>query len=226
MSHCYPAPGTNTTELDTLGLDQLEYHLGYLPVHLTNNSNTTFGLEPVQVVLQYDIQASQIAQYRAPMLSDYDNLYGLIAQAIATVTTSGYYGVAEVPTEGSTPRSAYIVRNYIIGIVWVILAFTPFLSMLVLALSLRQEVPLRKATFFTIANAVRGLKWDEHLHGGCVMPAESLRRRYRGTRVMYGVVDDDMPNHVGFASEVLPIQRNVLYTGVRQKKKKKKKKTE
>jgi hypothetical protein len=107
------------------------------------------------------------------------------------------------------------VRTYILVLVLGILLLSPVLTAAILIHHMMQQVPLRRATFLTLANAVRGPSWDASLRGGCVMPDDMLRKRYRGERVMYGV-DEYMPSHVGFAPRVAPVQRNKLYAGVDQ----------
>jgi hypothetical protein len=67
--------------------------------------------------------------------------------------------------------------------------------------NLREHLPLRRATFLTIANAIRGPWWDDTLWGDCVLPSKELPEK----RVVFGV-DVAHPDHVGLASEVSIIQ--------------------
>jgi hypothetical protein len=144
--------------------------------YLYEQDSYTYGLETLQSALMFDPKETHDHQYRVPILADYNNMCGLIAQSIASVTTSGYYGAAEVCTTGSTPRPVYLVRTYVLAIVVAILFW-----------NLTNRIPLRSASFLTIANAVRGPRWDAALYGGCLMSPWELRHKYRGWSVMYGV---------------------------------------
>jgi hypothetical protein len=79
------------------------------------------------------------------------------------------------------------------------------------------HIPLRTATFVTIANAVRGPWWNSPLSGGCVLSPEALRAEYGATPVMFGV-DERYPQHVGLALDTTPIQREQIYSGAAKKK--------
>jgi hypothetical protein len=132
-------------------------------------------------------------------------MYGAVAQSLASATTAGYYGTAEVPRTGSTSRSVYVVRTYILGLVLAILLAVRVLTTLNLLMYLRNHLPLRRITFLTVANAVRGPWWDMQLLGGCSLSPDELRTEYGNTRVMYGV-DERAPGHIGLAPDgSLPI---------------------
>jgi hypothetical protein len=185
MTDCSPTPGTNVSELDNRAFDLLPAYMNGLPAYFAQaQSEYLYGLQIMQTALQYDIQLlvspGSLIDGRAPLLSHFDLVYGLFAKSLAADSTSGYYGVAEVPTSGSAPQPAYIARTYIIAIAWAMLVLSPFLTILDLVLNLYRHVPLRKATPLTLINAFRGPKWDEKLAGGCVMSDTELRNRYRG----------------------------------------------
>lgn len=213
MTDCHATPGANTTLLDNVALDALKYYLSDIPLYLYEQDSYTYGLETLQSALMFDPKETSDHQYRVPVLADYNNMYGLIAQSIASVTTSGYYGAAEVCTTGSTPRPVYLVRTYVLAIVVAILVLSPLFTFAILFWNLTNRIPLRSASFLTIANAVRGPRWDAALYGGCLMSPWELRHKYRGWSVMYGV-DEQAPNHVGFAQEVSPVRNKELYAGL------------
>jgi len=213
MSNCVSAPGANTTVLDNVGLDALHYYISGIPLYLFEQQVFTYGLQTLQTALMYDPQATTNPQYRAPTLFDYNNMYGLIAQSIASVSTSGYYGAATVPAHGSAPVPAYLVRTYILGIVVTLLILCPVLAISILAWRLMNHVPMRAATFLTIANAVRGPGWDNMFYGDCLMSPDDLRHKHRHQYVKYGV-DVSKPDHVGFAVDTVPVNRDVYYSGV------------
>jgi hypothetical protein len=198
MTDCHATPGANTTTLDTIGLDALKYYLSDIPLYLYVQDSYTYGLETLQSALMFDPKETSDHQYRVPVVADYNNMYGLIAQSIASVTTSGYFGAAEVCTTGSAPKPVYLVRTYVLAIVVAILVLSPLFAIAILFWNLANRISLRGASFLTIANAVRGPRWDAALHGGCLMSPRELRHRYRGWSVMYGV-DEQAPNHVEFA---------------------------
>jgi hypothetical protein len=213
MTDCYATPGANTTALDNIGLGALKYYLSDIPLYIYQGGSYTYGLETLQTALMFNPQGTSNHQYRAPVLADYNNMYGLIAQSIVSVTTSGYYGAAEVPSTGSAPKPVYLVRTYVLAVVVAILVLSPLLTTAILLRNLTHRIPLRMATFLTIANAVRGPRWDAALLVGCLMSPRELRYRHRGFRVRYGV-DEQAPNHVGFAQEVSTVQSEALYYGV------------
>ena len=213
ITDCYDAPGSNTSTLDVLGLDSLQVYLSAIPLLLHNMDTYTYGLETLQTALMFDPQGTNDHQYRVPLLSDFDNMYGLVAQSIAAVTTAGYYGTSEVSTTGSPSQPVYLVRTYVLAIVVGILILSPVLTISILLLDLRNHMPLRRATFLTVASATRGPRWDAAFLGGCVMPHQALKKSFASLSVMFGV-DHEFGNHVGFANAVTPVQRDLLYVGV------------
>jgi hypothetical protein len=216
MTDCHATPGANTTTLDNAGLDALIYYLNAVPLQLLSEESDTYTsyLQTLESALMFNPKGTDTYSYRASLLADYNNMYGVIAQSIALVSLSGYYGAAEVPATGSAPKPVYLIRTYILAIVVTILVLTPLFTAAVLVWTLRQHIPVRSATFLAIANAVRRPKWDATLWGGCLMTPAELRRRHRGLKVMFGV-DEQAPSHVGFAEQVSPVQREALYYGVK-----------
>jgi hypothetical protein len=222
MTDCFATPGANTTELDDDGLNAMHYYFAGVPVSLSIAGSYTYGLKTVQTALMFDPQATDNHQYRAPLISDYDKMYGLVAQSLATVASAGYYGVAEVPAVGSKPKPVYLVRTYILAIVVTILVLTPLLATALMFYTLFVlHAPLRRTTFLTISNAVRGAWWDLALWGTCLMSPSDARHAFRGIKVMFGAtVDVDIngqignpSQHVGLALHVAPVHHDRRYFG-------------
>jgi hypothetical protein len=211
MHDCTDEPGSNTTELDTAALDQLGEHMALVPLGIYSMDEYIYGLEALQTAIMFDPNGTSNNQYRAPVLADYTNMYGLVARALAAISTSGYYGTAVVPTEGSAPRPAYIVREYVLAVVLAILALPSLLCAWALIWGRARRVPFRPATFLTVAAGTRGSWWDSALFGDCVMPHSQLLDKHRESSVMFGV-DGDIA-HVGFTPNAGPVMRDALYAG-------------
>jgi hypothetical protein len=213
MTSCFPAPNTNTTVIDNTGLDALSFYISAIPMSANNNNANVLSYSLLQLALIANpaVNNGGPLLYVAPLLSNYDNMYGLIAQSLAIVTTSGYYGVSEVPT--SIPKPVYLVRMYILAVVVTLLVLSPLLTILILLSNLWRRIPLRRATFLTVAVAVRGPGWDKTFFGLCVMGHGKLVKSFKGLSVMFGV-DVDTKSYVGFARKVGPIMKKDLYTGV------------
>lgn len=203
MHLCTDQPGSNTTELDTAGMDLLGEHMSLVPLGIYSMNEYIYGLEALQTAIMFDPNGTSNHQYRAPVLADYTNMYGLVARALAAISTSGYYGTAVVPTEGSAPRPAYIVREYVLAVVLAILALPSLLCAWALVWARARGVPFRPATFLTVAAGTRGSWWDSALFGDCVMPHSQLLDKHRESGVMFGV-DGDVA-HVGFAPNAGPV---------------------
>ena len=226
MTDCVPSPGQNTTQLDTDGLNAMHYYFAGVPVSIANAGTFTYSLMTVQTALMFDPQATNDHQYRVPLISDYDNMYGLVAESLATVASAGYYGVAEVPATGSTPKPVYLVRTYILAIVVTLLVLTPLLAAAMIYYTVFVlHAPLRRTTFLTISNAVRGRWWDATLWGTCLMSSGELRHALKGIKVMFGTtVEVDFKGylgnpsqHVGLAQHVAPVEENRRYFGTKLK---------
>jgi hypothetical protein len=142
--------------LDDPGLDALHFYMTAVPWTIYERSDYVFGKAKLQVGLMYAVNANSSDELVAPSLEDFNNLYGLVAQGISSYATTGYYGTSVVPTIGSSPRPVYIIRMYILVIVVAILIGVPLLTSLNLFARVMHRLPLRRATFLTIANAVRG----------------------------------------------------------------------
>jgi len=141
MHDCTNEPGTNTTKLDTAGLDLVGDHMTLVPLGIYSMDEYIYGLEALQTALMFDPNATSNHQYRAPVLADYTNMYGQVARSLAAVSTSGYYGTAVVPTKGSARRPAYIVREYVLIIFLVILALPSLLCAWALFSALARRSP-------------------------------------------------------------------------------------
>jgi hypothetical protein len=213
MTSCSPAPNTNTTVIDNAGLDALSFYMSAIPMSANSDATNVLGYPTLYLALIVDSAANNGGSVLAiaPQLSNYDNMYGLVAQSLAILTTSGYYGVSKVPA--SIPKPVYLVRMYILALVVAILVLAPLLTILILLSNLRHQIPLRRATFLTVAVAVRGPGWDKTFFGLCVMGHGKLVKKFKSLRVMFGV-DVDTSSHVGFAKKVDPIKKEDLYTGV------------
>jgi hypothetical protein len=210
---CSATPGQNTTEIDEIGLNNLYYYMTGVPFLLYNAPFTyVFGRKPLLTALIFDPAASD-THSGVPSLVDYDRMYGVVAASLASASFGGYYGVAEVPTTGSAPKPVYVVRTYILAIVVVVLVTVPLLTALSLVSSVLRHLPLRRATFLTIANAVRGSWWDATLWGSCTLSPEKLREMYSETKVMFGVGVQNM-QHIGLAPTVETVREDHLYCGV------------
>jgi hypothetical protein len=211
MGNCVATPNQNTTILDTLGLDSLAWYMTGTPRSLYDEGNYIFGLPAISTGLLYDLDNTDDHQARAPSLNDYANVYGLIAQSIAAISTSGYYGTATVPTEGQAPKPVYIVRTYILALVVIMLSSVTALSISNIIYHHLNHLPWRKSSFLTIANAVRGPWWDQAMYGSCALGTKELRRRHKG-QVMFGV-DPANTQHIGFGPTVQGIYRDAVYYG-------------
>jgi hypothetical protein len=199
MDNCVNAPGSNTTELDTAGLDALS---GYMSAVFWGEyiRREPLFMHPYQV-FAYNDQALDFA-------------YGVTALAISQITTAGYFGTATVSTTGQAPTSVYIVRLPVLVTVTCLLTLVVVLISADLILASRKQLPMRKTSFLTIATAVRGRWWDEELYGRCTLGRMLLRDRTQ-TMVRFGV-DRVNPGHIGLAPTVTPIQREDVYYGVRE----------
>jgi hypothetical protein len=219
MTSCFPAPNTNTTVIDNTGLNAISSYISAIPMFANNDDTLVFDFPTLQLALIVDTAVNNNSSISsvAPLLSNYDNMYGLVAQSLAIVTTSGYYGVSEVPA--SIPKPVYLVRMYILALMVAILVLSPLLTILILLSNLWRQILLRRATFLTVAVAVRGPGWDKTFFGLCVMGHEKLVKRFKGLSVMFGV-DVDRKSYVGFAKKVDPIEKEDLYTGVEGRERK------
>jgi hypothetical protein len=219
MTSCVSTPGQNTTALDVNGLDMLEGYMSATLWKIYNESigplaEYVFGNSIISISLTNYADAKVSYEYRIPSIGDYTNLYGLVAQSITAVTSNGYYGTAVTPTIGQTPKLVYVMRMYILAIVVVIFSAVPLITILDLIYHSRRQMPLRRASFLTIANAVRGPWWDRELFGGCCMDQEDLRKRH-WKKVMYGV-DGVTTQHVGLAVNVYEIETGATYYGAQE----------
>lgn len=213
MQNCEEEPGSNTTELDTAGLDMLDECITLVPLGVYQAGNYIYGLEALQTALMFDPTATTDHQYRAPVLSDFTSMYGMAAQALAIVSTSGYFGTAFVPVEESSPRPAYIVREYVLAFVLLLLAVPSFLCSWAIVSDRWRGIPFRPATFLTVAAGTRGSWWNSKLFGDCVMPHERLLDKHRESAVTFG--EDGKGVHVGFTPNAGPIMSNAFYAGLK-----------
>ena len=219
-TECSDLPNGNTTALDSCGLDALTYYMRGVPHYLDYEStqedtgSILLGLRALTAILMYDPTSSDSGGvFKVPSLSDFDSLYGIIAESMAIISTNGFYGVAEVSTIDLAPRPVYIIRTYILGVFMTLVILVLVVTLWELLSNIKEHLPLRRATFLTIANAVRGRWWDDTLRGGCVLPPSELLEKHQKQRVMFGV-DIEHPEHVGLAPEVSTIQVDQHYYGL------------
>ncbi|KAI1628692.1 hypothetical protein EDD37DRAFT_16910 [Exophiala viscosa] len=186
----------------------------------------TGGQPQLQTALMFDSRATNPNELRVPLLTDYNSMYGLVADSMNTVASAGYYGTATVPTRGSRPYPVYLLRTYILAVVVVILVLTPCLAALLICLThFILRATLRRTTFLTIANAVRGPWWDATLWGTCLMSPSELRNAVRGTKVTFGNTvnvdsqdETETPNkHFGLAQHVVSVKHDQKYFGTKVK---------
>lgn len=209
MTACMSAPGTNTTQLDVEALDKLVGYMSLIPLRLRSGSYRTFKKYSIIVALMFDPYASNTDNYRIPSLADFNSMYGLVARSIIELATSGHYGSAEVPVIATTTRPTYLVRTYMLGIVVAILVLVPLLVQCILLWRQHRCVPMRRATLLTIANSIRGARWDSIMQGGSIMSHTQLKERHAGFLVLYGI-DPNSSGQVGFFEDGLPINKAML----------------
>jgi hypothetical protein len=192
MFNCTDTPGKNTTGLDTVALDALSGYMTAVPwnLYLKNDYIYRMTLEPFYIM---------------PTVEHYDSLLGVLAQAIASISTAGYFGTATVPTIGEPPKPVYVVRTYILLILLGLLYLVIILSVADLIYNSMKRLPFRKATFLTIAYAVhgRGLREDEDC--GCIKSRKELKAENK-MMFQYGIDAKDR-FHVGLAAEVREWER-------------------
>ncbi|KAK5053099.1 hypothetical protein LTR84_002073 [Exophiala bonariae] len=218
MTSCMPTPGKNVTLLDEASLNLLPAYFTRLPGIITE-LDLGLGNRPlISVPTLADLHYDPI-YVRACQPQDFDKVYGLFAQSIAAITSAGYIGSAEVPTSLLPTSRVYIARIYIIAIVLFILIMAPAIAIIDMLVMTRRGWPLHKATFLTIANAVRGPWWDKLMWGYCALSPEELQAtpELAKTYVMFGA-DETCPQHVGLARDVTPIEKERLYFGIDKEK--------
>lgn len=215
MTDCHPNPNANTTALDIQGLAALDGYISAAVWSLYIGDEYFFGMRVLEGPLMENGKSTSDHQLRTLTLSDYDNIYGLVAQSIATIASSGSYGSAVVTTIGEPVKSVYVVRTYILAIVVAIFCTVTLLSIADIAMHLLTQRPIRRATLLAIANAMRGPWWDKELFGGCVMEERALRRRH-AIHVMFGV-DAMNYNHVGLVPRVFDVVKGDRYCGLDQR---------
>jgi len=218
MTACVPTPGKNVTALDEAGLNFLPAYFSRLPGIITELDIRLAGAPLLAIPTLHD-ESINLLYYRARGPEDFDKVYGLFAQSIATITSAGYLGTVVVPTSGLPTSRVYIARIYIIPIVLFILVFAPAVALLDIFIMSRRGRPLHRATFLSIANAVRGPWWDRLLWGNCTLSPGELQSvpEISKSYVMFGV-DESNPQHIGLAPDVRPIEKDTLYFGVRKEK--------
>lgn len=203
MVNCTVTPGADTTQLDTVGLDALSGYMTAVPwlLYLRNDYIWNVTLIPIYIL---------------PTVDQATALLGMLAQSLASVSTAGYYGTATVPAVGESPKPVYIVRVYILALVLGMLAAVTVLSVADMIYHIAKHLPFRRLTFLTIANAVRGVWWDQELRGGCVLSDSEMSALSASSEVMFGV-DFNNTEHVGLAPRVSEIQEHVVYYGARRR---------
>ncbi|KAF2178935.1 hypothetical protein K469DRAFT_717705 [Zopfia rhizophila CBS 207.26] len=194
MINCTKTDGNSVPALDTVGLDALE---GYLTAILWSMARET------DIALGRALLSTTVS----PGKYQWDGLFGLIAQSLASVSTAGYFGTVTVETMGEPLRHVYITRMHplIFGVILLTLVAT--MSLVHIILSRLQHSPFRRITFLTIANAVRGSWWDRELRGGCVLD-EALLTEKHSAEVMFGVDAENLGN-IGLAPNVYGVHETI-----------------
>lgn len=210
MVSCQPTPGENVTALDTEGLDYLTKHMTAVPWVISNQADSVFNMDTLTAPFIYWPGANSSHQLRIPLIQDYTNLFGIVAQSISIATLAGYYGAAEVPIIGSTEREVYVSRVYMLVIVFLTLVAVTLLGTADLVRMWVKRLPYRRTGFLTVASATRGAWWDRELRGTCAMPEQKLRERV-GRSVMFGV-DVRRDGYVGLAPVVREIEGEGNYS--------------
>lgn len=137
-------------------------------------------------------------------------LLGMLAQSLASVSTAGYYSTATVPAVGESPKPVYIIHIYILILVLGMLAAVIVLSMADIIYYIAKHLPFRRLMFLTVANAMRGVWWDQELRGGCILRDSKINALSASSEVIFGL-DFNNTEHVGLAPRVLEIQEHVVY---------------
>lgn len=173
--------------LSTEGLDKISGYMTSTAVLLYIQKETdsyTSGIGSFSVPFLSDPKQKSV---RAPTTSDYTKFFGVIASSIATTTTAGWYGTAEVETIGRPLKQVYIARIWIIVPVTVTLVLVVVLSFVDLFHTVHKQLPLRKASFLTIASAVRGEWWESIMAGRGVDSQHDMKKSALGKdKVMFG----------------------------------------
>ena len=111
MTKCSPLPNETPIELDTIGLKELNDVFNAMPLALYLRDDTLFQQSVLLTTLTY---SNVTGHYRGPRISDYVNMYGLIARSMVEDVTNGFYGTATIPTEYEQSigenGSVYLVR--------------------------------------------------------------------------------------------------------------------
>jgi len=210
MQNCERTPGKNVTELDIEGLNYLTGQMTAVTWVLAHQAESVFDIDMLTAPFIYWPGANQTHQLRVPSLQNYRSLLGIVANSISIATTADFYGTAEVPTVGAPEREVYVVRVYMVAIVFIILLAVSGLGVAHLIMLWRKRLPYRKASFLTIASATRGTWWDRELSGTSAMPENRLRA-WNGRSVMFGV-DVNNPSYVGLAPTVREIEEDKRYS--------------
>ncbi|TDZ14924.1 hypothetical protein Cob_v012178 [Colletotrichum orbiculare MAFF 240422] len=200
MMGCEEQAGANTTAFDTAALDKLETYMTAVPWWIFREE-----LEIVGRTLD--------TLYPIPTAEDWGHFFGNIAQAIAAISTAGYFGTATVPVVELVPEDVYIMRTAVLWAVLGMLTVVLATSLLDIWRSKSRGLPFRTATFLAIANAVRGPWWDQELYGSCAADEVAMQKR-SSSSVVFGA-DANNPCHLGLLPEVLPIERGKSYFGLR-----------
>lgn len=183
MTKCTDTPGANTTELDVEGLDQLGDYLNALPVAIAMQNNFMIGEDTVTLSLTHSFSSKN----RAPTVTDFTNMYGLVASSMVLDMSNGYYGTATVPTENTSSHLVYTVRvPWLLVVDFIVFACISQLLHDIIS-SHWNKSPIREMLFIAVATATRGKWWDNQLEGLCAAPQKELRRKTTD-EVTFGVI--------------------------------------
>ena len=154
------------------------------------------GLDTLATTLTYTFSPLGSGhRYRAPVVIDFTNMYGLVASSIVLDITNGYYGTATIPAEEILSSFVYFVRLPALLAVSLMVFTCICLLAFDLITSRLRESPVREMSFITVATATRGDWWDDQVDGLCCAPKSEMRRRTTD-RVFFGF-DSANNQHIG-----------------------------
>lgn len=173
MRNC-TGPGENVTALDTNGLNAMSEYMTAVQWQLYNGGNMFYVNSPFPGIV--------------PTLENFEGVTGVIAYSIVAVASNPAFGTARVDTVGEPLKVVYVIRLDVLAVVVAMLVLAAAIAVGNMVHDVVKRIPLRKATFFAVAGAVRGPWWDELLRPGGEMNGKRLS--YVGSRRVRLVADE------------------------------------
>ncbi|KAF4454670.1 hypothetical protein FALBO_15784 [Fusarium albosuccineum] len=189
MTSCTPSAGSNTSVLDTEALDALNVYMTAIPWYIFRQRMTI-------------VDQTLDALYSIPTAEDLGHFFGNMAHAIASISTAGYFGTAEVPTLVRVTEQVYIVRCSVLITAVTMLFLSVAVSIADIIRNRSRGLPYHPAGFLAIAHAVRGPWWDNLLAGYRAWD----HTKSQDATVMFGIDTAD-PRYIRLAPTVVPIHR-------------------